>query len=204
MKNEYRIFLNYYNICNLFRITGIIFAEDFNEGIKLNEGKNTVNFSFEFSPIYVGDLIKAYPEITTITYTESEEEIGYVNVFGGIGENFVIYPNKTYEITTNKGGSFKFKMKKILSLNLIVIFLVLPFCSAAHYIVGYVENAKDGTNADGHSIVLWNPEIGIADNVSDIIGPTGNSRTNNIYMIDCEMLRNGCNISKCTYLKSNK
>ena len=92
-------------------------------------------------------------------------------------------------------------MKKIFPINLIAIFLILPFCSGAHYIVGYVENAKDGTNSNGHSIVLWNPAIGTSDNVSDIIGPTGNSRTNNIYMIDCELLISGCNVSNTLSLK---
>ena len=95
-------FLIIITIVILLGITGIIFAEDFKEGIKLEKGKNTINFGFEFSPFYVGDLIKAYPEISTITYNESEQEVGYVNVFGGIGENFVIYPNKTYEVTTSK------------------------------------------------------------------------------------------------------
>jgi hypothetical protein len=86
----------------IFSVSGIIIAEDFNEGFKLNEGKDTINLSFEFSPIYVADLLQAYPEITTITYQEGETSFGYVNVFGGIGENFVIYPNKIYEITTIK------------------------------------------------------------------------------------------------------
>jgi hypothetical protein len=92
-------------------------------------------------------------------------------------------------------------MKKIFTLNIIAIFLVLPLCSAAHYIVGIVENARDGTDANGHTILLWNPLVGIEDNLSDIIGPTGNSHVNNIYMIDCELLRSGCNISNILSLK---
>jgi hypothetical protein len=92
-------------------------------------------------------------------------------------------------------------MKKILTLNILAIFLILPLCSAAHYIVGIVENAKDGTNADGHSILLWNPTVGINDNLSDVIGPLGNSNTNNIYMIDCELLTNGCDVGNTLSLK---
>jgi hypothetical protein len=92
-------------------------------------------------------------------------------------------------------------MKKIFALNIIAIFLILPLCSAAHYIVGLVENARDGTNSNDHTILLWNPSVGIQDNLSDIIGPNGNSQTNNIYMIDCEMLQSGCNISSILSLK---
>jgi hypothetical protein len=92
-------------------------------------------------------------------------------------------------------------MKKMLILNLFAIFLIMPLCSAAHYIVGFVENAKDGTNADGHSVILWNPAIGINDNLTDIIGPLGNSHTNNIYMVDCELLTHGCAIGNTLTLK---
>ena len=92
-------------------------------------------------------------------------------------------------------------MRKIFTLNLIAFFLVLPFCSAAHYIVGIVENAKDGTEANGHTILLWNPAVGIQDNLSDIVGPSGNSQTDDIYMIDCEMLVEGCNINETLSLK---
>jgi hypothetical protein len=92
-------------------------------------------------------------------------------------------------------------MKKILTLNILAIFLILPMCSAAHYIVGIVENAKDGTEADGHTILLFNSAIGINDNISDIVGPTGNSGTNNIYMMDCELLTNECDIGDILTLK---
>jgi hypothetical protein len=91
-------------------------------------------------------------------------------------------------------------IKKLIFI-ITTIFLILPFCSAAHYIVGVVENAKDGTEANGNSIILWNPVIGIEDNLSDIIGPAGNSKTNNIYMIDCELLENGCDINNILSLK---
>src|SRR4030042_5579617 len=92
-------------------------------------------------------------------------------------------------------------MNKIIILNLIVICLVIPVSSAAHYIVGIAENAKDGTPSNGHTIFLWNPTEGTNDNLTDIIGPSGNSGTNNIYMIDCELLNNGCNISTVLNLR---
>jgi hypothetical protein len=91
-------------------------------------------------------------------------------------------------------------MKKLLFLVTFAIIL-LPICSAAHYIIGVVDNAKDGKNADGHSITLWDPAIGINNNISDIIGPLGNSYTNNIYMMDCELLTNGCEIGDILSLR---
>jgi hypothetical protein len=92
-------------------------------------------------------------------------------------------------------------MNKIIFLNLVVICLVIPLSSAAHYVVGIVENAKDGTSANGHTVFLWNPTQGTNDNLTDIIGISGNSRTSNIYMIDCELLNSGCNISSVLNLK---
>lgn len=92
-------------------------------------------------------------------------------------------------------------MKKMFIIQLLAIFLTMPLCSAAHYIVGVVENARDGTNADGHSVLLWNPTVGMNDNLSDMVGPLGNSNTNNIYMIDCELLTNGCDIGNILTLK---
>ncbi len=92
-------------------------------------------------------------------------------------------------------------MKKILILNMVVIFLIIPLYSAAHYIVGIVEDAKDGTSSNDHTVLLWNPSVGIFENLTDIIGPNGNSHVNNIYMIDCELLPSGCNIGEDLTLK---
>ena len=96
--NKYLLFF----ILIVLSISGILLAEDFKEGTKLSEGKNVVNFGTNFEPFYVKDLINAYPQIETVTYNSTDREIGYVNAFGGIGENFIIYPNKTYELTTKR------------------------------------------------------------------------------------------------------
>ena len=72
--------------------------------------------------------------------------------------------------------------------------MLLSLVSASHYIVGIVNDALDGTSANDHTVVLWNPANGIDDNLTDIIGPNGNSNTDNIYMIDCELLNNPCEI----------
>jgi len=90
-----------------------------------------------------------------------------------------------------------------ISLIFLIIFIsfLIPGVSAAHYIIGFVNNANDGTSANGHSIVLWNPSKGINDNKTDIIGETGNSGTDNLYMIDCELLNNSCKIGDTLNLK---
>jgi hypothetical protein len=82
-------------------------------------------------------------------------------------------------------------MKKFLWYILLTI-LFLPLCSATHYILGTVEDAKDLTEADNHTIFLWNPAVGTDDNLTDIIGPFGNSGQNNNYSIDCELLNTPC------------
>jgi len=77
---------------------------------------------------------------------------------------------------------------------ILILILLVPFCSAAHYIVGIVNNARDGTSANDRTVVLWNPANGINDNLTDIIGVNGNSGADNNYKIDCELLDNGCYI----------
>lgn len=75
-----------------------------------------------------------------------------------------------------------------------LIALAMPSVSAAHYVVGIVNDARDGATVNGRNLVLWNPANGIDDNQTDIIGLEGNSGIDNVYMIDCELLNNPCNI----------
>ena len=75
-----------------------------------------------------------------------------------------------------------------------MLFRSLPLISAAHFIVGWVNNASDGTPSDGQITLLWNPANGIGDNLTDIIGPSGNSGSSSIYMIDCELLNTPCSV----------
>jgi len=86
-------------------------------------------------------------------------------------------------------------------MNKVVLFLVFAIllvnlASASHYIVGIVNNASDGEKANGKEVVLWRPSSGINDNLTDIVGPTGNSGADNVYMIDCEMLSSPCDIGE--------
>lgn len=96
--NKYFLILLFVILC----LSGIIIADNFNEGVKLEEGKNLISLNFDFNPLYVEDLVKIYPEINTVTYNDGLQEFGFVNAFGGIGDNFIVYSNKTYEITTKK------------------------------------------------------------------------------------------------------
>lgn len=77
----------------------------------------------------------------------------------------------------------------------ILLILLTSSVSAAHFIIGYVNDALDTTPADGHTVLLWNPSNGLSDNLTDIIGPLGNSGTNNYFMIDCELLNTPCNLN---------
>ncbi len=105
-------------------------------------------------------------------------------------------------------SSKMYNFKKHLNKHTMKIYLIffamiffLNFVSAAHYVVGYVEDALDGELANGKVVTLWNPANGQGDNVTDTIGPTGNSGQNNIYMIDCEMLTATCSVGDILSLK---
>ncbi len=68
--------------------------------VSLTKGKNYVNLNLS-EPIYVKTLIKLNPDIEAISYEENNQTIGYVNVFGGIGEDFIV-ENRDYEIIAGK------------------------------------------------------------------------------------------------------
>ncbi len=82
------------------------------------------------------------------------------------------------------------------ALFLILAILLVNLASASHYIIGIVNNALDGEDSNGKEVVLWNPSNGFEDNLTDIIGTSGNSGADNIYMIDCEMLSTPCNVGE--------
>jgi hypothetical protein len=64
------------------------------------EGKNNVTFN---QTLYVTVLVKFNPHIEAVSYTDLYgRTIGFVNVFGGIGENFLITPYDKYEIISSK------------------------------------------------------------------------------------------------------
>ncbi|MBR9705756.1 hypothetical protein GOV14_01855 [Candidatus Pacearchaeota archaeon] len=85
-------------------------------------------------------------------------------------------------------------MKGIFFFCLLLVFLgIINSVSAAHYIVGIIDDSRNGINADGHLITLWG-SFGSANNLTDTIGASGNSGVSNFYMIDCELLNTSCNV----------
>ena len=80
----------------------MLLADTLNEGTPLQEGKNVITFDYNFNPVYASELVQMYPEIASIAYNETGEELGFANVFGGIGDNFIISSGNTYEITTTR------------------------------------------------------------------------------------------------------
>jgi hypothetical protein len=88
----------YASISLIFIIISFILVVSENvSSIKLTNGKNNIIFNSSNS-FYAKDLVKYNPKIEVISYIEENTTIGYVNVFSGIGENFIIYPGKEYEI----------------------------------------------------------------------------------------------------------
>lgn len=86
-----------------------------------------------------------------------------------------------------------------MKIKLIIFFLFaflvnLSLSTAATYIVGEVADAEDGTSANDHAIIIWNLRRGMQDNITDIIGPNGDSGTNNVYLINCEELGDSCSL----------
>ncbi len=92
-----------------------------------------------------------------------------------------------------------YRKRGVMVLMFVLVFI--HFGSAAHYISGYVNDAIDGENANGKEVSLWNSDVGITDNVSDIVGATGNSGVSGVYLIDCEMLSVGCAVNDVLSLK---
>jgi hypothetical protein len=66
----------------------------------LTEGKNLVRINLS-EPVYAETLIKMNPDIEAISYVEGNRTIGYVNVFQGVGKNFVV-ADREYEIIASK------------------------------------------------------------------------------------------------------
>jgi len=67
---------------------------------ELREGKNILRINLS-EPIYVETLIKLNPDIEAVSYQENNKTVGYANVFGGIGENFVVI-DRDYEVIVSK------------------------------------------------------------------------------------------------------
>ena len=76
------------------------------------------------------------------------------------------------------------KQKIVFALVLAVAFLALTSgAEAAYWIRGTVDNASDGTLADGHTAMVYLPGDK-TKNATGLIGPEGASHVNNKYMCD--------------------
>lgn len=79
-------------------------AEDSHEedtGIVLEKGRNEVQLD---RAILVKELVVLNPEIEYVSYNDEflNKQISYLNVFGGVGNNFLMEPGKVYEISVRK------------------------------------------------------------------------------------------------------
>ncbi len=70
--------------------------------IKIQENQTNFTVNEYFPPIFASQLIKENPNIQSISVSEYGQTFGYLNTFGGIGTNFLIEPDKNYEIHTNQ------------------------------------------------------------------------------------------------------
>lgn len=89
----------------------------------------------------------------------------------------------------------------IILCSLFLFCFSIQLASAAHFIVGNVFNASDGSSPNGLVVTLWNPVNGISDNTTDIVGISGNSGTDNLFLIDCELLNNPCSIGDQLFIQ---
>lgn len=76
-------------------------SQNLDSGIFLVEGKNSVEFD---NALLVKELVVLNPGIEYVSYFDDflNKQIAYVNVFGGVGDNFLIEPGKVYEISVKK------------------------------------------------------------------------------------------------------
>jgi hypothetical protein len=96
-------------LLTLVGLTSIVIASDMSNETKLITGKNNITTFESFKPIYVKDFVKKYPNIIAISYREEQFSKDYLNYLGGLGDNFILMPNKQYEIITSKDISISLK-----------------------------------------------------------------------------------------------
>ena len=83
-----------------FALSFMIISSEDAFSVSLAEGKNLVRINLS-EPIYAETLIKMNQDIEAISYMEGNRTIGYVNVFQGVGKNFVV-ADREYEIIASK------------------------------------------------------------------------------------------------------
>lgn len=70
-------------------------------GVILLEGKNQVEID---RAVLVKEIVILNPEIEYVSYYDEflNKQVAYVNVFGGVGDNFLIEPGRIYEFSVRK------------------------------------------------------------------------------------------------------
>jgi hypothetical protein len=91
-------------LCLLLSLVAPVLSEG-TVGAELVVGKNNVSVSEFFYPVYVGDLVANNPQIQSVTLVEGGVRLAYVNVFGGIGQNFLFESGKLYEVHVSSAGN---------------------------------------------------------------------------------------------------
>lgn len=76
--------------------------------IRGEQGKNEVIFPFEIN-VDAKDFLDEVEEIDAITSVETGE--GYIRAFGGIGKNFKILANKSYEVSVVDSVNYTLRIK---------------------------------------------------------------------------------------------
>ena len=77
--------------------------------VEIPMGKSNLTVLEYFPSTYVSELIDKNPEIQSISISEYGQTFGYVNILGGVGTNFLVEPNREYEIYTNQSTTINLK-----------------------------------------------------------------------------------------------
>jgi hypothetical protein len=72
--------------------------------LSLNKGKNYLRFNAT-KPFYVETFVKLNPSVEAISYKEDNRTVGYVNIYGGVGKNFVIRSDIEYEVVSRANST---------------------------------------------------------------------------------------------------
>lgn len=91
----------------IFSLTTIIAENPLS--LEIQSGKSNFTITEHFPSIYASQLIEKNPEIESISIKEYGRTFGYINTLGGIGTNFLIEPNRNYEIYTNQTITIQLK-----------------------------------------------------------------------------------------------
>jgi len=84
----------------LFTLTLVIVSSTTDQS-NMIPGKNHVMFNLT-EPFYVKDLIKWNPQISVVSFSKENKTIGFVNLYNGVGDDFIIENNQEYEIILSK------------------------------------------------------------------------------------------------------